>query len=162
MFKKITSLSSLVAILTVLFLFVTSTMVFAESRGSDLRQATDYSHLCEVPYNIEIPGSYTTGLHIVADWIGSLDFTFRFFRGGEAYAENTKTIGPEGWTGLASALLPAGKSLLLPTLIYVYSHVDSEYVGTDEEEFWVTQFLITDFGFSHQTLASHKEGVVLY
>lgn len=135
--------------------------MFAESRGSNLRQATDYSHRCEVPYNISGYG-YETGLHIVADWESDLDFTFRFFNGGEAYAVNTKTIGPEGWTGLASALLPAGVALRFPTLIYVYSHVDPEKTSTDVESFWVTQFLITNFGFSHQTFTSHTEGVVLY
>lgn len=161
MFRKISSLSSLVIIFAVLLLFVTSGSVFAESRGTNLRQATDYSHRCEVPYNITGYG-YETGLHIVADWSGDLDFTFRFFCGGETYAVNTKKIGPEGWTGLASALLPVGVDWQFPTLIFVYSHEDPSYEGTDEESFWVTQFLFTGSGFSHQTFASHVEGAVLY
>jgi hypothetical protein len=52
--------------------------------------------------------------------------------------------------------LPAGKKLLYPTLIYVYSYVDPESSGIDEENFWVTQFLFTNVGFSHQTFTSHK------
>ena len=160
MFRKISSLSSLVVMLAALFLFTTSTSVFAEKRGANLRQSVEYSHRCDVPYNIEI-FDYNTGLHIVADWMDNVTFTFDFYCGGSSYATTTVVIGPEGWTGLVSDLLPPGYSLRFPTLLIAYSHEDP---SDDSEEiwFWITQFLFTGSGFSHQTFTSYSEGGVLY
>ncbi|MEA1923074.1 MAG: hypothetical protein U9N63_10485 [Pseudomonadota bacterium] len=162
MFKKISLRLPLIVLFAVFFLIITSVGAFAEKRGAGLRQAVEYSHICQVPYNIEDYG-YITGLHVVADWQGDLDFTFRFFCGGQAYAVVNKKIGPEGWTGLPSQLLPNGVDLEFPTLIYVYSQVDSDYTGPDDENFWVTQFVfLPGSGFSHQTFTSHELNPVLY
>ncbi len=163
MFRKISSPSSLVLLLVALFLFATTTTVFAEKRGSDLRQAPSpngYVQRCEVPYCISDYG-FETGLHIVADWTDDVSITFRFFNGGTTYDTNTVTIGPEGWTGYASSLLSPGVSLRYPTLIYAYWNDPGE--GYEGELFWITQFIFTNSGFSHQTFTSHTYGeLVLY
>ena len=160
MFRKISSLSSLVVMLAALFLFTTSTSVFAEKRGANLRQSTEFSHRCDVPYNIKL-FDYNTGLHIIADWTADVTFTFEFYSGSDYYATRTMTIGPRGWTGFASDLLPPGYTLRFPTLLIAYSHEDP---SDDSEEiwFWITQFLFTGSGFSHQTFTSYLTGGVLY
>ena len=161
MFRKISLLSSLVVMLAALFLFTTSTCVFAEKRGANLRQSVEYSHRCDVPYNIkDYNYGYGTGLHIVADWMDDVTFTFNFYCGGSSYATTTLTIAPEGWTGLVSDLLPAGVALRFPTLIIAYSHKDPS--ESYDVPFWITQFLFTGSGFSHQTFTSYSEGGVLY
>ena len=162
MFRKILSLSSLVVLLVTLFLFATTTTVFAEKRGADLRQApmNGYVQRCEVPYCLSDYG-YETGLHIVPDWTDDVNITFRFFNGGTAYDSNTVTIGPKGWTGYAGSLLSRGVSLRYPTLIYAYWNDPGE--GYEGEVFWITQFIFTNSGFSHQTFTSHVYGeLVLY
>ena len=161
MFRKISSLSSFVVVFVALFLFATTTTVVAEKRGTDLRQAPMNGDVqrCEVPYCLSDYG-YETGLHIVADWVDDASITFRFFNGGTTYDTNTVIIGPEGWTGYASSLLSRGVSLRYPTLIYAYWNDPGE--GYEGEVFWITQFIFTNFGFSHQTFTSHSTEVILY
>ena len=137
MFRKTSLLPSLVIFLAAFVLFATSTTGFAENRGDDLRQAIDYVHRCDVPFNIQ-DGSYNTGLHIIPDWTGDVTFTFKFYSGGDPYATRTLTIDPEGWSGLASELL--GGELVNPTLIIAFSHKDPDSAGIDVERFWITQF----------------------
>jgi hypothetical protein len=120
-------------------------------KASDLRGRV-YVQRCEIPYNIDDYG-YTTGLHIVPDWTGDVTIALSFYCGGEPYATRNIVVPPEGITITAQALLPAGYKLKFPTLIYAEMvHPGSNYEG---EHFWVTQFLFTGSGFSHQTFESH-------
>ncbi len=137
----------------ILFFLISATTVLAGGRGKKtLRTATKYSQRCEIPYNINIQG-YTTGLHIVVDNYQSSTITLKFFSGGKSYASRKIVVPPEGLTGTAESFLPSGYSLRFPTLIYAYW--EPEGTGYDGLHFWVTQFLFTETGFSHQTFVSH-------
>jgi hypothetical protein len=146
-------------VLVALFLITTVTTVFAAEKGfSNFRTAYEppvkYVERCEIPYNISSYG-YETGLHFVHDWDCSLDFTFLFFCGSKPYAKTVRGVPPEGLTVYAKDLLPAGKTLRFPTLIYAYMHDPTGGTIYSGEGFWVTQFLFTESGFSHQTFNSH-------
>ena len=160
MFRIVSLRPSLVVLLATLLLLATSIGAFAENRGAGLRQATEYSHRCIIPYNIEDYG-YSTGIHIVPFSSGNEEITFCFFSGGEPYAERTWTVTPEGLTDLASGFLPAGVKLKFPTMIMIDSQINLND-SSREIEFWVTQFLFNNVGFSHQTFTSYALNSVLY
>ena len=158
MSRKILFLPSALLFMITFFLFVTTTTGFAlGEQSATLRTSyvppVKYVQRCELPYNISDYG-YETGLHIISEWPGTVSFTFVFFSGGDPYAITTKNIPAEGLTVYAKDLLPKGKTLKFPTLIYVDMHdpTSGTYQGG---VFWVTQFLFTNSGFSHQTFTSH-------
>ncbi len=137
----------------ILFFLFPAINVMAGGRGQEtLRTATGYTQRCEIPYNINIQG-YTTGLHIVVDSIERETVTLEFYNGSYPYATRDIEVPPEGLTGTAESFLPSGYSLRFPTLIYAYWRPDDSY--EKDLHFWVTQFLFTDTGFSHQTFVSH-------
>ncbi len=164
MFRKSFLSLLLIAFLSVFFLMEISSSVYAGNRNKaiGLRSAATMAHRCDVPYNINIAG-YSTGLHIVADWIYDLEFEVIFYSGSEPYYKTNLTVPPAGWTGMVTDLLPKNVPLKFPTLLLIYSYKDQVHNdGTDNENFWVTQFLFTNFGFSHQTFFSYPVGDVLY
>ena len=117
-------------------------------RTEGKRTAVVFNEACYIPYNIEAYG-YQTGLHIVPDARdSSVSFIVAFFSGADFYAMREIAIGPEGWTGYASALLPAGVKLQTPTIMVLVS------TGTINGRFWATQFIFTGAGFSHVVLES--------
>ncbi len=159
MLRKSLFVSSALLLLVTFFFMTTATTVLAAEKGISTFRTTyeppvKYVERCEVPYNISDYG-YETGLHIVADWQLSLDFTFAFFNGGKPYAVINRKVPAEGLTFFAKDLLPAGKTLKFPTIIYVYMHDPTSGTFYSGEVFWVTQFLFTESGFSHQTFTSH-------
>ncbi len=153
MIRRISSRSSLVILFATLLLFACSIGAFAENKGAGLRQAVKYSHECIVPYNIEAYG-YTTGIHIVPFSAVNEQIKILFFCGGDAYASKIWTLPPEGLTMMASGFLPAGVRLKFPTMLMIESLQDPSD-SSREIKFWVTQFLFTGDGFSHQTFTSY-------
>ena len=147
----IRKLSIPIIALIVLFL-ATGPASAGEQKTGDLRGDTTYSQRCEIPYNIDDYG-YTTGLHFISDMAINVTIRLEFYCGGVPYATRDIVVPPEGVTNTAQGFLPAGYTLRFPTLIYAKMVSPGE--GNEDFPFWVTQFLFTDSGFSHQTFESH-------
>lgn len=112
------------------------------------RTAWVLNEVCYIPYNVDTAG-FQTGIHILPDFrLGKTNFIVAFFNGGNFYARQEIVIGPEGWSGLAGALLPLGQTLQTPTVIVLIS------TGTGNGRFWATQFIFTEAGFSHVLMGS--------
>ena len=153
MFRKFYSSFFFLILLVIVSLAVSSSNVRAEEKGADLRGSAEVLTTCVVPYNINGYG-FRTGIHIVTSSAASKHITIYFFCGGRAYAVKDIIVPPEGWTGLVTDLLPNGVSFRAPTLLYFdyYKDPNSNWTG----KFWVTQFLFTGYGFSHQVFTSAK------
>jgi len=151
MSRKFFSSFMFVILLVVVLLVAGSSNARAEEKGSALRGSVRLVSQCVVPYNVDGYG-FKTGIHIVTSSATTKHLNVSFFCGGTYYASNSITVYPKGWTGLINDLLPRGVSFRTPTLLYVnyYKDPNSEWSG----KFWVTQFLFTEYGFSHQILAS--------
>ena len=148
MFRKFYSSFFFVILLAVVFLATSTVNVRAEEKGSSLRGSQPLISECRVPYNVDGYG-FRTGIHIVTSSVTSKRLVLSFFCGGYTYAHTSITVPPQGWTGLVTDLLPSGVNFRTPTLLYVsyFKDPSSDWPGN----FWVTQFLFTGYGFSHQT-----------
>ena len=164
MFRRIKPLSVAVVIFLFIMMFVVNVQAESDDKINDdgLRQSSTISHMCTVPYNINIAG-YDTGLSFVTNQGGSVSAKIRFMHiGDSAYASTYIDIPSEGWTGTINQLLHwegqnSTVSLKFPTKIYIYSYENPSRPGK-AMKFWVTQFLFTDTqyrGFSHQTFPSY-------
>lgn len=146
MIKK--SILSLVAVFYFCLPSHATSILDSMAHPDGVRMTTEINEICYVPYNIETAG-YNTGLHIAIDSREPVTLWVGFFCGADVYAFQAITVGPEGWTGFARDLLPAGAGPLRnPSTIAIAT------LGNGIGRFWVTQFLFTQAGFSHVVLTS--------
>ena len=161
MFRMIKPLSTSVMIILFIMIFVVNVQAESDVRINEdgLIESSAISHMCNVPYNINIAG-FNTGLNIVPNWSNDVSFKIRFMNGGDSpYASTYIDIPSKGWTGTIDQLLHwegqnSTVSLRFPTKIYVYSYEKPSQPG-HEITFWVVQFLFTNSGFSHQAFPSY-------
>jgi len=99
------------------------------------------------PYCIEDEW-FMTGINISIDSREPITVYVFFFDAAQPYYFKPITVGPKGWTGLASSLLPAGMSMHSGNTLAFISD------GAANGRFWVTQFLLSPNGFSHVVQAS--------
>ena len=113
-----------------------------------IRTTTVFNEVCYAPYIVESAG-FCTGINIMPDKrFGSVQFLVGFYDSEIVYGMNELTIGPAGWTGMATALLPPGVPFRSPSMLVLVS------LGSDNGRFWVTKFVFTGAGFSHIVLPS--------
>ena len=108
------------------------------------------SHVVYINYCVQSDG-FNTGIRITPDSRVPIKLYIFFFNGASPYAWKSFTVGPEGWTGLISELLPPETYFRSPSNVLI-----STTTTVQNPRFWVDQFVMSPTGFGFIQLEAEE------